>query len=76
MTQQLMQLGVLFALIGIALIFFSLFSGASKENVKYSVFGMIGPFPFGFGNDKKLFLFTVILAAAVFIVTSAILRNR
>ena len=75
MTQhhlQLLQLGILLAFIGIIIIFISMITSAAKEkdgkgkgSFKFSVVGFLGFIPFGFGNDKRLLLFTIILTVIV-----------
>lgn len=71
--EQLLQLGVLVVIIGFAIIIGSFFFAASekdqkekeKSTFKFSVVGFLGFIPFGFGNDKKLLLFTIILTVIV-----------
>src|SRR3989338_6595074 len=42
---------------------------AGKDgSAKFSFVGFIGPFPFGFGNDKQLLTITFIVAIALFLV--------
>ena len=74
MTQrQLLQIGILLAFVGAIIIFISLITAAAKEkdqsngksSFKFSVFGFLGFIPFGFGNDKRLLLFTIILTIIV-----------
>jgi len=77
----LLQVGILLILIGFALIFISSFLGArnsaeNKENgIKFSVFGLIGPIPFGVANDKKLFYFTIVVAI-IFILLFFVLNRK
>ena len=61
---QLIQLGMLIILIGVIIIIASAFltpRTAEKSNVKFSVFGLFGFIPFGISNDKRLFIFSVVL---------------
>lgn len=89
MTQhnlQLLQLGILLVFVGIIVIFIGLMTSTAKEkdqsngksSIKFSVVGFLGFVPFGFGNDKKLMLFTAILtigmAAATMILFSRNLK--
>ncbi|MBI2581029.1 DUF131 domain-containing protein [Candidatus Woesearchaeota archaeon] len=80
MTQhhlQLLQIGILLVFIGIIVIFISLITAATttkeqekeKSTFKFSVVGFLGFIPFGFGNDKKLLLFTAILTIIVAVAT-------
>ncbi|MBI2574495.1 DUF131 domain-containing protein [Candidatus Woesearchaeota archaeon] len=63
---QLIHAGTLLILAGfIVLLAAALFPAkerGEKSDVKFSAFGIIGFIPFGFGNDKRLFTFTVALA--------------
>ena len=70
----LLQLGIVLVFIGIIIIFISLITAAAtakekgkgeKANFKFSVVGFLGFIPFGFGNDKRLLMFTVILTVVV-----------
>lgn len=63
--ENLLPLGIALIIIGFFAILISLSS--EKANVKYSFFGLIGPIPFGFGNDKKLFVFTVVMALLILV---------
>ncbi|MBI2142642.1 DUF131 domain-containing protein [Candidatus Woesearchaeota archaeon] len=62
---QLIQAGMLLILAGFVMLFAASFFPAKergeKSDVKFSAFGIIGFIPFGFGNDKRLFAFTVVL---------------
>ncbi|MBI2140248.1 DUF131 domain-containing protein [Candidatus Woesearchaeota archaeon] len=81
-----MAIGFLIVLIGSI---YQLFRGMERSdgngekshssNVKFSFIGFIGPFPFGFGNDKKFFVFTLFMALAiglVFLVGWLFLRGK
>lgn len=54
MQQNLISLGVLIVFFGIILIFIGALSGAKSGETKVAFVGLIGPIPFGFGNDKRL----------------------
>ncbi|MBS3158701.1 DUF131 domain-containing protein [Candidatus Woesearchaeota archaeon] len=59
---DLIKFGTLMIFLGIIIIFAGMFfanSENSRSNVKFSVVGMFGFIPFGFGNDKKLFTITL-----------------
>lgn len=66
---QLLQIGIVLIFVGIIAIIISLLTGAAKEkdkgSFKFSVVGFFGFIPFGFGNDKKLMMLTLILATVV-----------
>ena len=61
--EKLILIGTSLLFIGILLIFIgTLFSnGTEKSNVKIAAGGFIGPIPFGFMNDKKMFYVLVAL---------------
>ena len=76
-NEQLLQLGVLVVFIGLIIVISSfLFTAHEKgrSSFKFSVVGFLGFIPFGFGNDKRLLLFgiilTVVVAAAMVILFS------
>jgi uncharacterized membrane protein len=61
--EQLLQFGMLVAFIGFVIIISSFFLAAKdKSDVKFSVFGVFGFVPFGFANDKRLFIATMIMS--------------
>ena len=76
-----LSIGFGFVLVGLMIIFFgSLFTALrNKEkagsNVKVSFFGLIGPIPFGFSNDKKLFFFTIAISL-IFLLLIMLFFNR
>jgi len=61
----LVGIGLLF--LGMLLIIIASFAGAEKTDSKIAVGGIIGFIPFGFGNDRKLVLFGMILTAVIFV---------
>lgn len=69
--EQLLQLGVLVVIIGFAIIISSFFFAAANEKdkekstFKFSVVGFLGFIPFGFGNDRRLLMFGIILTIVV-----------
>ena len=68
--QSIISVGMFFTIIGFVIIFFGSIFFSQKTDIKYSVVGFIGPFPIGFGNDKRLMFFTLILAVVLIIVFS------
>ena len=72
---SLISIGFLVVLVGFILIIIGFFlvsgKGASESNAKFSFFGLIGPFPIGFGNDRALFIagmiFTIIILIIFFL---------
>ena len=50
--------------------------GASKDtNAKFSFGGFIGPFPFGFGNDKQWVMISLIIAMSLFFLMMWLFRG-
>lgn len=68
--EQLLSLGILLIIIGFIVVFFGLLIGSkeSTSNTKVAVGGFIGIIPFGFGNDKNLVWFVMILSFVLFLV--------
>lgn len=64
-------LGILFILIGAAILIISGLFG--RPELKVGVGGFIGPFPFGFANDRGL-LYIIIAVIAVAFVLFHLLR--
>lgn len=68
---NLVAMGIIVVFIGIIIIFFGAFSQTSnqdsKSSAKVAVGGFVGPFLFGFGNDKQLSKILVIVSAAFFL---------
>jgi len=62
-----------YLLIGIALIFVGIFviiaSSSKSSNVEWAFGGFIGPIPFGFVKNKKMFYILLAIIAVFFIVT-------
>ncbi len=80
-NEQILQIGILVVFVGIALIIFSALSSAGekekgKSTFKFSVVGFLGFIPFGFGNDRRLLLFWVILTAVVVAATVILFSRR
>lgn len=74
---QIVGIGMIIIFIGIIVIFSSMFfqSGA-KTDTKFSVFGIFGFIPFGFSNDKKLFIFSIILTVVIILVSLFLFYKR
>ena len=69
--QQLLQIGMIVVFVGIIVIFTS-FLFAPKEgktDAKFSVFGVFGFIPFGFSNDKRLFVFSIIITLVLIVMS-------
>lgn len=62
MQNDLVSIGIFLVFVGFILVIIGGLSGKSESKVAFV--GLIGPFPFGFGNDKRLFAFA--LGFAVF----------
>ncbi|MEK6934868.1 MAG: hypothetical protein AABW46_03245 [Nanoarchaeota archaeon] len=65
---SLIQLGMFILFLGIILIFLGSFSQSKSSDTKVAVGGFIGPIPFGFLNDKRLFPVLVGLIILGFII--------
>ena len=66
MQQNLLSIGILVVFIGFILIFIGSLTDKTGES-KVAFVGLQGPIPFGFGNDKRLFLVTFGIAVALMI---------
>ncbi|MDD5086303.1 MAG: hypothetical protein PHV16_00980 [Candidatus Nanoarchaeia archaeon] len=57
--KQLIPLGIIFIFLGVIIIMISALTNIDKEktDVKFGVGGFIGFIPFGFANDKEIFVF-------------------
>ncbi|MCD6590710.1 MAG: DUF131 domain-containing protein [Candidatus Aenigmarchaeota archaeon] len=69
-----MILGFTIILIGIAIIIIGSLLSSGKGETRFAVGGFIGPIPFGFGNDKNMVYFSIILAFVMIIVMILMLR--
>ncbi len=63
MQNNLLSIGIILIFLGFLLVFIS----ASKTESKVAVVGLLGPIPFGFGNDKRLFVITLAIAVALMV---------
>jgi uncharacterized membrane protein len=52
------------------------FAPSTKSETKFSVFGIFGFIPFGFSNDKKLFIFSIILTVVIILVSLFLFYRR
>ncbi len=68
MQNNLIAFGILFVLLGFILLFIGALAGAKTGESKVAVVGLLGPIPFGFGNDKRLFVITLAIAVALMVV--------
>lgn len=68
---NLIMLGILVVFIGIILIFLGTFTQLLKQpektDTKVAVGGFVGPFIFGFGNDKQLSRILIFVSIAFFL---------
>ncbi len=67
-TQNLIPIGILLIFLGFILIFIGSLASAKTGESKVSVVGLIGPFPFGFGTDKRLFIVTLVIAVVLMVI--------
>lgn len=74
-SQVLIQIGIFVIALGFLTVFFGSLIGADKEGTKFSVFGLIGFIPFGFANDKQLFLASLIITI-LFVLVAAVIFFR
>ena len=68
MQNNLITLGILFVLLGFILVFIGSLTGAKTGESKVAVVGLLGPIPFGFGNDKRLFVITLVVAVILMVI--------
>ena len=67
--ENTLSIGMFFIIAGFIIIFFgTLFLTPHKTETKYSFVGFIGPFPFGFGNDKRLMTLTLIIGIVLILI--------
>ena len=66
MENNLISIGILVILAGFALVFIGSLTGTQKDT-KIAIGGFIGPFPFGFANDKTMLYFVMGLSLFIFI---------
>jgi len=75
--EQLVTVGIIVILLDSGLVIIGSILNTSKSNsntkTEWGFFGLIGPFPIGFGSSKQSFLFTVAMAA-IFITMFIILN--
>jgi uncharacterized protein (TIGR00304 family) len=67
--QNLINIGILLIILGFVIVFFGILKGAKEtaSKTKVAVGGFIGPIPFGFGTDKTLVWFVIILSLVLFL---------
>ena len=68
--KELIQIGILLVFVGMILIVMGALSSVKtgEAKTKIAVGGFIGPFPFGFANDKTMLYFVIGLSAFMFLV--------
>lgn len=66
--------GMLLVLIGFALLMAGSLMNAKSGQSKVAVVGLLGPIPFGFGNDKRLFFAALGIAVAVMLIWAFVRR--
>ncbi|MBW2982236.1 hypothetical protein KY343_05125 [Candidatus Woesearchaeota archaeon] len=66
-AKYLFPIGIGFLFLEIILIVIASLAGAEKGESKAAVGGIIGFIPFGFGTDKRLVWFSMILTAVIFV---------
>lgn len=74
--QQLLQLGMVIIFLGIIIVIIASFMGMKEGKTKISVVGILGFIPFGFGNDKKLFIAALILGLLMVIISIFLFLKR
>ena len=75
---NIIGIGVIVIMIGFLIVFAGSLltaSSSTNKNVKVSFFGLFGPIPIGFSNDKGLFIFTIILSIVIMILMFFISRG-
>ena len=71
--QTILGIGILVVFIGIVIIILSSFltnknvDGKSKTESKIAVVGFFGPIPFGFGNDKEMLKWGLVVGVIILI---------
>lgn len=71
-SQMLILAGIFIIVLGFLIVFFGSLAGANKEDTKFSVFGLIGFIPFGFANDRQLFIASIIITVFFVLITALI----
>lgn len=78
MKEYIIPVGIALVFLGFLVLIFGTIllmqSGENKTESKVFVGGFIGPLPFGFGNDKTLFIIGIALTVLIAI-TLLLLRN-
>lgn len=78
MEQNIILLGFVFIIIGIVLLIFGAIGGNSSVKTKIAFGGFIGPIPFGFASEPRMFKFLLsfmIIVLALFVLMPFILRS-
>ena len=61
---KIILIGIIFIFIGFLLIFINSLK-SEKIETKGTVIGFIGPIPFGFGSDKQMIYFSLIISIII-----------
>jgi len=75
MKNQLIFIGMFLLVIGIFLLIVGSILNAKTDKVRFSFFGLVGPIPFGFANDKRMLYFSIILTLVLLIFFYFFLRK-
>ncbi|MCW1296780.1 MAG: DUF131 domain-containing protein [Candidatus Parvarchaeota archaeon] len=67
MEYKLISFGIVFIFIGFILLLIGSLLTGTKEDVKFSFVGFIGPFPFGFSNSKEMLYFSIAIGLIIFL---------
>ncbi len=66
MAEDLILLGFMIIIIGFIIVAAGALFGAGGGKAKVAVGGLIGPIPFGFGNDQSMVRFAVMVSIIIF----------
>ena len=77
---DLLKIGIVVILIGFVIVIAGALWNASASQkseggVKFSFVGFIGPFPFGFGNDRGLLMTALVIGIVVSIALMVLIRS-
>jgi len=73
---NIVQLGFVVVFIGILIIISSMFFSQDKAETRFSVFGIFGFIPFGFSNDRRLFILSIVLTSILVIFSFVLFYRR
>jgi len=72
--EKILFLGVLLLALGLLLIIYSIIN-LGEGKAKFAIVGFLGPIPFGFGNDRALVIFLLILSIVLFLAFLIFLKS-